>query len=91
MKKANKSNIKSAAKQASLLLQIMELQDKLDEAKKLYSEMDRLTEQFKEAYGLEPQMLEGSRIELVDNFSSKNTMFKTAAFKRFELKIVKAS
>ncbi len=59
----------------------------LEAMKPLYNEIDKLTEELREA-GITNIVVGTTVLQIVDNFASKNTMFKPTAFKRFELKKV---
>lgn len=83
MKKQTKKNkqIEELAKRAARVLA------QLEDMKPLYNEMDKITEEFLKS-GLDQVCVEGFTIQLVDNFHSKNTVFKTTSVKRYELKKV---
>ena len=71
------------------IARVLELQRELDLRKELYSELDRLTLELQQE-GFRSQEVEGMLLELVDNFADgKNTVFRPAGVKRFELKIKK--
>lgn len=80
MKKQTKNKV------TELLKRAVDIQKQLDAVKKLYGEMDEITTQLVEG-GFEMSELEQHKIMLVDNFKTKNTVFKVAGVKRFELKI----
>lgn len=77
MKKQN-AQIKKLAKEA------LEALNRLEEAKAIYKELDRVTEEVLKS-GAD---LKEFGIVLVDNFQDKNKVFKPAAVARFELKKV---
>jgi hypothetical protein len=69
------------------LARIIEIQRELDIRKELYAELDRITLELVES-GFASAELEGLQIDLVDNFAEgKNTVFRPAGVKRFELKV----
>lgn len=72
----NKSKIKKLAERAKQIL------DELEEVKELYAELDAITMELKNSNTSK------HGIEVVDNFANKNTVFRPAAVKRFELKKV---
>lgn len=68
------------------LARVLDIQKELDLRKELYAELDDLILQLK-AGGFTQADLEGQRIELVDNFDEKNTVFRPAGVKRFEITV----
>lgn len=68
------------------LARILSIQRELDLRKELYSELDALVLEL-QAGGFRSADLEGMRMELVDNFSEKNTCFRPAGIKRYEMEI----
>lgn len=76
--KVNKKQIEQLAKRAAQVLA------QLDEMKPLYNELDKLTEQLVKLNGVGCI----GDLVLIDNFSAKNTVFKTTSVKRYELKKV---
>lgn len=72
-----------------ILKRVIDIQRELDIRKALYDELDMLTEQL-QAEGFEAAGLDGLTIVLVDNFAEKNTVFRPAGVKRFEIKIKEA-
>jgi hypothetical protein len=54
----------------------------LDEVKPLYNELDQITL----ALAMVKDKLPKHGVTMVDNFSAKNTQFKVASFRRFELR-----
>lgn len=71
------------------LSEALRLQAEIEQAKKLYEELDRLVLEL-QAAGFERAKHHGLDIELVDNFAETNVAFRMAAVKRFELKVRKA-
>src|ERR1039458_3624883 len=85
----------------ALALQITEVQAKLDAVKPLYIELESLTLALKDLMGVGVEvtiseerivMINGAAVflppqvvKVVDNFAEKNTAFRTAAVKRFEM------
>lgn len=69
-----------------ILARVIEIQRELDIRKALYDELDMLTEQLV-AEGFQAGGIDGSIITMVDNFADKNTVFRPAGVKRFELKV----
>lgn len=74
------------------------LKAKLDEVIRLKAEIDLRTEYYEQldllaaelrAQGFRSAELSGHTIDLVDNFESKNTVFRPAGVKRFEFKLKK--
>jgi hypothetical protein len=78
MKKINKEI-------AKLVSQAKKVMDQLEAMKPLYSELDKITDALVEMNGAG----QVEDIIIVDNFSAKNTVFKTTSVKRFELKLNK--
>lgn len=68
------------------IARVIQIQAELDLRKELYAEMDALALAL-QAEGFEQLDLNGQRVTLVDNFLSKNTVFRPAGVKRFELEI----
>lgn len=69
------------------LARVLEIQRELDLRKALYAELDALVLELQTG-GFSSADLEGMRLELVDNFADgKNTVFRPAGVKRFEIKI----
>lgn len=75
----NEKQIKKVAKKA------LEVLEQLESMKHLYNELDSLTEELR-ALNAKSIEINGTVLQVVDNFSSKNTVFKTTSVKRFELK-----
>lgn len=69
-----------------ILGRILEIQKELDVRKALYDEYDMLTVQL-QAEGFEHAEFDGFVMDLVDNFTKSNTVFRVAGVKRFEMKI----
>lgn len=70
---------------SQLAAEAAEVITKLEEAKALYSRLDALTDQLN---GACPKLLAKHGVQVVDNFASKNTVWKSSAVRRFELKKV---
>ena len=69
------------------LARILDIQAELDARKALYEELDNLVLELRAA-GFTSTDLNGMRMELVDNFAEgKNTVFRPAGVKRFEMDI----
>ncbi len=68
------------------LSRVIDIQKELDLRKELHAELDRLTLEL-EAAGFTETTLADLHIELVDNFAEKNTCFRPAGVKRFELDV----
>lgn len=81
MKKTNKKQIEAMAKRAAEVLA------QLESMKPLYNELDKLTQDLMES-GATGTDLGKLKLVLVDNFETKNTVFKTTSIKRYELKKV---
>lgn len=75
-KKPKSGDIKTLAKRARAIMK------QLDEVKPLYRELDEITLAL---FGVGDKLRDFGLV-VVDNFEEKNTMFKTSAFKRFDLK-----
>lgn len=69
-----------------ILKRVIDLQRELDVRKALYDELDMLTEQL-QADGFQHAELDGLVIDLVDNFADRNTVFRVAGVKHYEIKI----
>lgn len=66
---------------------VIEIQKELELRKALYDELDKLTLELK-AGGFVSTDIQGLHIELVDNFAEgKNTCFRPAGVKRFEIEV----
>lgn len=69
------------------LARILSINAELEQRKALYAELDALVLEL-QAAGFKSADLEGMRLELVDNFADgKNTVFRPAGVKRFEIDI----
>lgn len=68
------------------LARVLQIQRELDLRKELYAELDAIVLEL-QAGGFKSADLEGMRLELVDNFEAKNTCFRPAGVKRFEIEI----
>lgn len=75
----------SEIKKKDLIKRALELLVLLEQNKVLYKEMDQITLEL-----LEMGVMQGSygkqQIALIDNFEDKNTAFRVARIKRFEIK-----
>ncbi len=69
-----------------LIERALKIQQKLEENKPLYKELDEIVLNLA-SQGFSHDTLENLEIELVDNFADKNTCFKVAGVKRFDLKV----
>ncbi len=70
-----------------ILERLTQVKAAIDLTKKLYDEQDMLTAQLKELIGTDVEVSHGDTIfSIVDNFASKNVVFRPAAVRRFELK-----
>ena len=67
-----------------LVKEALQVLEALDGAKELYKRMDEIT------LLLKGKNLAGTGLEMVDNFSEKNVVFRPAGVRRFELKRVKS-
>lgn len=73
----------------SKLKRVIELQAEIEVRKALYDELDKLTLEL-QAEGFKHAELEGLVVDLVDNFADgRNTVFRPAGVKRFEMKVRK--
>lgn len=72
----NDKNVKKLVKRARAI------SAQLDEVKPLYNELDQITL----ALAMVKDKLPKHGVTMVDNFSAKNTQFKVASFRRFELR-----
>ncbi len=68
------------------LERLLEIKGELAERNALYEEFDLIVLRLS-AKGFRQLDLESERIELIDNFSGKNTAWTSAAVKRFDLKV----
>ncbi len=68
------------------LKRILDITAELEVRKALYTELDALVLEL-QAEGFKQTDLEGFRVELVDNFLEKNTVFRPAGVKRFEINV----
>lgn len=70
------------------LKEIIQIQKKLEKVKPLYGKLDALIMELKDTMPVNADlMVDGMFIRMVDNFSSKNTVFKVAGIKRFDVVI----
>lgn len=70
------------------LRRVLDIQRELDLRKELYEELDRLAlELLKD--GFQSAQLDGFMLTLVDNFREKNTVFRTAGVKQYEIRVKK--
>ncbi len=70
-----KQEIEKMSRRAEQLL------ERIEENKELYKELDQLTEEL-----IKRGFASDARLVLVDNFESKNVIFRPAAVRRFEIK-----
>lgn len=74
-------------KKTKLLIErALKIQQELEHNKPLYKEMDEIIIQLARE-GFTGADLGNIQVELVDNFEEKNTCFKVAGVKRFDLKV----
>lgn len=66
------------------LRKVLDLISELDSRKALYDELDRLTLEL-QAEGFSHELLDGKVITLRDNFADKNTVFRVAGVKHYEI------
>lgn len=71
-----------------LIKRAKKVSDKLEAAKELYKEKDKLVDEILEL-GLEKVELKDFTMTVVDCFAGKNKKFKPAAFSRFDLAFAK--
>lgn len=71
----------------SLMKRLIKLQKKIEEVKPVYEEIDQITMHIAKAKKSGDVVYSNDRVEyrLQDNFSNKNTAFRVAAVKRFEI------
>jgi hypothetical protein len=69
-------------------LKIIEIQKQLDEMKPLYKEIDELVCELVAA-NVTTVEVKDQKVIILDNFSDKNTVFRTTGVKRYEAKIEK--
>ena len=81
MRRGNRLKIEKLARKAAKVMK------ELEGMKPLYTELDRLTAELIDL-GMESVSLGKNKMVLIDNFSEKNTVFRPAAVRRFELKKV---
>jgi hypothetical protein len=71
-----------------ILKRLSEVESTIQLLKQLYDEKERLTLQLMEKVGVGQEVQEGDYLfKVVDNFASKNVMFKSAAVRRFDLEV----
>lgn len=71
-----------------IIKRLAEVESTLQLLKKLYEEKEQLTLQLMERVGLGTEVTEGDYIfSVVDNFATKNAVFRPAAVRRFELEV----
>ncbi len=69
-----------------LVARARSIRQQLDEVKPLYNELDQITLALMNAQEALRRHGKQFGVELVDNFAEKNTAFRVAAIRRFELK-----
>lgn len=69
-----------------LIERALKIQQQLEENKPLYKEFDQIVMKLA-SEGFTHDTLDNLEIEVVDNFADKNTSYKVAAVKRFDLKV----
>lgn len=77
---------KSASEIGKLVNRARSIRQQLDEVKPLYNELDQITLALMNAQAIVRKHGDRFGVELVDNFADKNTAFRVAAIRRFELK-----
>lgn len=82
MARMKKSELKEKIEEA------LEISEVLAMIKPLYARFDALTLDFIAA-GITNQIIDGYKINIIDNYADRNTTFKVASFKHFDLKIEK--
>lgn len=70
------------------LARVIELVEELELRKALYAELDKLIVELLEE-GFTSKMFGPYLVELVDNFEDKNTAWKAAAIKRYDVKVTR--
>lgn len=73
-------------KTRQLIERALKIQQKLEENKPLYQELDEIVLKLAND-GFTHDTIDNVEVELVDNFATKNTCFKVAGVKRYDLKI----
>ncbi len=66
----------------------LEISEVLALVKPLYARFDAITLDFIAA-GISNQVVDGYKINIIDNYADRNTTFKVASFKHYDLKIEK--
>ena len=66
------------------LRKVLDLMNELDARKALYDELDRLTLEL-QTEGFSHELIDGKVITLRDNFAEKNTVFRVAGVKHYEI------
>lgn len=70
------------------LARAVEIKAQLESVKPLYEELDAVTMRASEALRLSKTVdVNGVKVTLIDNFESKNTVFRPVGVKRFELSV----
>ena len=69
-----------------LLTRAAQIIAELDERNALYKELDSIVQTLR-AESFESAVLDGTQFRLRDNFAEKNTVFRPAGVKRFELEV----
>lgn len=75
----------------ALLARAVQIKAQLEAVKPLYDELEQVTLSIVNAHlaaGAEATVPTGHVVQVVDNFAGANTVFRPAAVKRFELKIM---
>lgn len=75
----------NSLKVSALAVEAISIIRKLESVKPLYSRLEEITEALSNAKSKD---LEKCGLELVDNFATKNVVWKSSAVRRFELKKV---
>lgn len=74
----------------SIINRIEEVKSEIEKMSSLYEELDKLTMQLNGSVAVGEELLtkNGNTIILKDNFQDKNTVFRPAAVKRFEVELL---
>ncbi len=82
----------SATRLSEKINRVIEIQKELDKRKELYTELDRLTLELQQLGLTEVKVRDTSTLEeifvtIIDNFCERNTVFRPAGVKRFEVSL----
>lgn len=81
---------KNTVRAMEIVNRIAEIKNTLESVKPLYDELDELTGELGEVAEVNQTLAtnDGRFVTLIDNFADKNTVFRPAAVKRFDVELL---